>query len=139
MKQLPFPLTIAATLALALGLAGCQKKEEGAPAGAPGQARAEITEASRAEAKEIFATRCTPCHGPTGEGDGPASAGLSPPPRNLRAPEWQSSVTDEHIERIIEYGGAAVGRSPGMPPNPDLAGKPVVLALREYVRNLEQK
>ena len=69
--------------------------------------------------------------------DGPGSAGLVPAPRNLQDPEWQTSVTDEHIEKIILYGGAAVGRSPAMPANPDLmAKKPVVAALRQHIRGL---
>ena len=96
-----------------------------------------ISAADRAEAKELFATRCTPCHGPMGAGDGPASAGLTPKPRNFTDKAWQTSVSDEHIEKIIQFGGAAVAKSPAMPPNPDLTAKPaVVSALREHVRGL---
>ena len=89
------------------------------------------------QAQEIFNGRCTPCHGPSGKGDGPASKGLTPPPRNFSDPAWQKSVTDEHIETIIKYGGAAVGKSPAMPANPDLNAKPqVVSELRQIVRGL---
>ena len=88
-------------------------------------------------AAEVFATRCATCHGPDGAGDGPVGAGLTPPPRNLRDPDWQASVSDAHIEAIIAGGGAAVGKSPLMPPNPDLADRPhVIAALRETVRGL---
>jgi hypothetical protein len=88
------------------------------------------------EADKIFSTRCTPCHGPTGGGDGPASAGLNPRPRNFHDKAWQSSVTDEHLKKIVQYGGAAVGKSAGMPANPDLQDKPgVVSALALKVRN----
>lgn len=96
----------------------------------------ELTAEVRAEAAEVFAGRCTPCHGPKGAGDGPASAGLTPPPANFSKEDWQKSVSDEHIEKIIQYGGAAVGKSPAMPPNPDLADKPVVKGLREHIRKL---
>ncbi|MBI4815897.1 MAG: cytochrome c [Deltaproteobacteria bacterium] len=90
-------------------------------------------------AVEIFSTRCVPCHGPKGGGDGPASAGLTPKPASFSSPEWQAKVTDEHIEKIVVYGGAAVGKSPAMPPNPDLDMKPgVVKALRAYLRTLKQ-
>jgi mono/diheme cytochrome c family protein len=93
--------------------------------------------AARAEARQIFESRCVTCHGPQGAGDGPASAGLVPPPRNFRDAAWQRSVSDAHIEKIVLQGGAAVGKSPLMPPNPDLAGKPeVIAALREHVRSL---
>jgi hypothetical protein len=75
------------------------------------------------------------CHGPTGKGDGPAGAALSPKPRDLGDPAWQKSVTDEHIEKIILNGGPAVGKSPLMPANPDLSSKPdVIKALRAMVR-----
>lgn len=96
-------------------------------------------EAAKKEAQEIFATRCTPCHGPKGAGDGPGSAGLTPPPRNFTDAAWQKSVTDQHIENIIKFGGIAVGKSPAMPSNPDLMAKPeVVSALREVVRGFQK-
>lgn len=102
-----------------------------------GAAAPAITDAHRAEAKQLFDGRCTPCHGATGMGDGPASGTLSPKPRNFHEAEWQKGVTDEHIEKIISYGGAAVGKSATMPSNPDLMGKPeVVAAIREIIRGL---
>ncbi|MDQ3266645.1 MAG: c-type cytochrome [Myxococcota bacterium] len=129
---------------------GCADKPAAAPAplppasapqAAPAAAASSgtITDADRKLAAETFATRCTPCHGPSGKGDGPASAGLTPKPRNLGDAEWQKSVTDTHIEQVISYGGAAVGKSPAMPPNPDLADKPVIKALREHIRQLQGK
>jgi mono/diheme cytochrome c family protein len=111
-----------------------------AQAGAtPAQTAAGPTAEDRAQAIELFAQRCTPCHGPQGAGDGPASAGLTPKPRNFTDAAWQTEVTDEHIEKIIAYGGAAVGRSPAMPPNPDLAPRKGVLqALRMHIRGLKK-
>jgi mono/diheme cytochrome c family protein len=110
-----------------------------APAPAP-VAVAKSSEAIGAEAKQIFETRCYTCHGMKGMGDGPGSAGLTPKPRNFTDPTWQASVTDDHINKIIRYGGAAVGRSPMMPGNPDLIAKPeIVAALVQHVRGLGQK
>jgi len=107
-----------------------------APA-APAAGGAAASDAARVEAEQIFKTRCVTCHGPEGAGNGPASAGLTPPPRNFQDPAWQASVTDAHIEQIVQYGGAAVGKSAAMPANPDLMSKPdVVAALRAYVRGL---
>lgn len=119
-----------AFVAGALVSAGCSDKKE-----APSDPAAAVQK----EAEEIFNSRCTPCHGPKGAGDGPASAGLTPPPRNFQDKAWQAQVTDEHIEKIITYGGAAVGKSPAMPPNPDLADKPVVKGLRQHLRGLAAK
>lgn len=136
-------------LLLPLSLAACSKSEptpsaEPAPSSAPTAAptgaaptAAAPSPAAVEEAKTIFAQRCSPCHGPQGKGDGPASAGLTPKPRDFSDHSWQTSVTDDHIEKIIQYGGAAVGKSPAMPANPDLTSKPeVVSALRVFIRDL---
>lgn len=110
-----------------------------APA-APAAPAVEITPAARAEADQVFATVCFTCHGASGAGDGPASAGFPVKPRNFSDPAWQASVTDEHIEKVILQGGPAVGKSPLMPPNPTLDGKPAVLAaLREKIRGFGKK
>jgi mono/diheme cytochrome c family protein len=92
---------------------------------------------TKKEAAEIFSGRCFACHGAEGEGNGPASAGLTPPPRNFKDKVWQKAVTDDHIEKIIQFGGAAVGKSPAMPGNPDLMAKAeAVRALRQMIRDL---
>jgi hypothetical protein len=45
-------------------------------------------------------------------------------------------VTDDEITKAITYGGAAIGKSPMMPANPDLDAKPeVVAALVHIVRD----
>ena len=128
---------------LALGGAACDggsseapaKPTASKPAVAPAKPQLNATE----QANQIFSTRCMTCHGPEGRGDGPASAGLTPSPRNFSLKEWQASVTDEHIEKIIQYGGVAVGRAATMPPNPDLMSKPeVVTALRVHIRSLAE-
>jgi mono/diheme cytochrome c family protein len=93
---------------------------------------------AKQKAAEIFSTRCFTCHGEKGAGDGPGSAGLTPPPRNFQDPAWQASVTDEHLSKIIQYGGFAVGKSPAMPGNPDLVSQPeVVQALIALIRGLK--
>ncbi|MDH3845817.1 MAG: c-type cytochrome, partial [Myxococcales bacterium] len=91
----------------------------------------------KAEAIEIYENRCTVCHGKLGKGDGEGSAALDPKPRDFTLAEWQDSVTDEHIRKIIVYGGTGVGKSATMPANPDLDAKPeVVQEIVLYVRNL---
>lgn len=90
--------------------------------------------AAAATAKTIFEQRCVPCHGTTGQGDGPASAQLNPKPRKYADKAWQASVTDADIEKIIKVGGQAVGKSPLMPANPDLTDPAVVSALKDIVR-----
>lgn len=80
-----------------------------------------------AEADKIFNERCATCHGNTGEGNGPGAAALNPKPRSFSSGTWQSSVDDARIKKVVVEGGAAVGLSESMAPNPDLASKPDVL------------
>jgi len=95
-----------------------------------------IDAAALTEAKTIFTQRCAVCHGMGGQGDGVGAAALNPKPRNYTDKTWQSSVKDADIEKIIVGGGATVGKSPLMPPNPDLSAKPaVVQGLRAIVRS----
>lgn len=134
-------LTTALAVVLALAPAACSKSSSDPSGEAAGTAAAPPPTAPAvadpaAKAKELFAQRCVPCHGAEGKGDGVASKGLTPPPRNFSDPSWQASVTDEHIQTIIHFGGAAVGKSPAMPANPDLADPAVLAALRAHVRSL---
>jgi mono/diheme cytochrome c family protein len=144
------PARIALLAALVALATACEGRETPAapaspaapPAAAPAAPApaASTSPGAEAEARQIFESRCVTCHGPGGAGDGPASAGLTPPPRNFQDPAWQTSVTDAHIEQIVQYGGAAVGKSPAMPANPDLMAKPeVVAALRAHVRGLARR
>jgi mono/diheme cytochrome c family protein len=91
------------------------------------------------EVETMFTNRCTPCHGTTGHGDGSGAAALNPKPRNYTDVAWQKSVTDEQIKKTILYGGAAVGKSPSMPANPDLDGKPELDGLVAKVRSFGGK
>jgi cytochrome c553 len=122
-------------LAMAAALAGCDKKEEPPNEGAnptegtAGGAGSAATTASKAafEARRQFQTICATCHGPGGKGDGQAAAALNPKPRNYTDKAWQASVTDEEIKKIILGGGQAVGKSPVMPAQMQLANQPEVL------------
>lgn len=87
------------------------------------------------QAKEIFASRCAACHGARGKGDGSMSDLFDPKPRDFTKADWQESVTDDYIEKIVLEGGPAVGKSMMMPANADLKDKPQVLkAIRAVVR-----
>jgi len=135
---------------LAIAVAGCTPKDE-APAAPKAEEPAATPEPAAApepkpasdpvaEAASIYSTRCTVCHGAGGKGDGAGSAALVPKPRDFTSSEWQASVTNDHIAKIIKYGGAEVGMAPIMPANPDLVDKPeVVAALVATVRGFGSK
>lgn len=74
------------------------------------QANAADVDAGKAKFQQLCAT----CHGPAGGGDGPASAALNPKPRALSDAEWQASVDDAYLGKVIKEGGPAVGLSPMM-------------------------
>ena len=95
---------------LFLGVPACSRSS--APAGPPPVV---IDEASRKEAEEIFANRCTPCHGPEGAGNGPASATLNPKPRNFQDRAWQTSVKQDLSKHkvLVDYY-ARVGERPAV-------------------------
>jgi mono/diheme cytochrome c family protein len=73
------------------------------------------TKGDPTKGKTIFMDKCSPCHGPEGKGDGPAGAAFDPKPRNLTDANYMSTLSNEHLFKVINEGGAAVGRSPLMP------------------------
>ena len=85
--------------------------------------------------EKIFQSRCFVCHGRDGRGSGPASSGLAQKPQDLTDSSWQRSVTDDQIKTVIRAGGAIIGKSGAMPPNPDLTNEDIN-SLLEYVRHL---
>ena len=104
-----------------------------------GATQKENEETEVVDAEELFKTRCAQCHGQDGKGNGPGAAALNPKPRNYTDPAWQAKVTDEDIKKTIVYGGAAVGKSPNMPANPDLEGKPELDGLVKVIRGFRGK
>ncbi|MBL8732873.1 MAG: hypothetical protein JNN13_10935 [Planctomycetes bacterium] len=90
--------------------------------------RAAVVPIANDAALAVFQSRCMPCHGMSGHGDGPGAAACEPKPRSFADVAWQDSVTDEQIQKAIVYGGAAVGKSAIMPAQPDLKGNKATLA-----------
>ncbi len=107
---------------------GADRGNKPSPSGsARASASAPAALAPAEEAKALILTRCSPCHGATGKGDGPASATLSPKPRDFTSKEWQKTMSDGQLRSVIVKGGPVLGKSPLMPPNPDLEAKPAVV------------
>lgn len=55
------------------------------------------------EGRTLFESNCSSCHGINGEGDGPAAAGLEPPPQNLS--QSQADLSDAYLFWRISEGG----------------------------------
>lgn len=60
-------------------------------------------EESLAAGAALYATNCAICHGETGEGDGPAAAGLEMAPSDLHEGHVQEN-TDGALYYIISHG-----------------------------------
>jgi mono/diheme cytochrome c family protein len=92
-------------------------------------------QAGPADGPKIFQTRCFVCHGRGGKGDGPSATGLAEKPQDLTDANWQRSTTDDRIRSVIQGGGAAIGKTGAMPPNPDLTQEQIQ-GLVAFVRSL---
>ncbi|MFA6318448.1 MAG: c-type cytochrome, partial [Elusimicrobiota bacterium] len=59
----------------------------------------------QAQGQALFQTRCTSCHGATGQGDGPAGRTLNPIPRDLtRSQGWKNGPTLSGIFKTLSEG-----------------------------------
>jgi len=93
------------------------------------------TKSSLREGITIFETRCTLCHGISGEGNGRMSKIIkTPPPYDLT----KSIVPDPYLKMIIEKGGEGVGRSAQMPPWSDQLTNNQVDSVILYIKTLRE-
>ncbi len=70
--------------------------------------------AAVAQGAQIFQAQCATCHGPKGQGDGPAGLRLSPRPANLSEVVKSAHAKDGHLMWVISEGGRMPGSA--MPP-----------------------
>ena len=70
--------------------------------------------------KELYQQRCSPCHGPDGKANTPTAKALTPKPRDHTNGKYMNALSNEHLIKVIQQGGASVGKSPIMPPQADL-------------------
>lgn len=75
-----------------------------------------LAQGSAENGKTLYAKYCVSCHGSAGKGDGPAAAALNPKPRDLTDKAYMTGLNDQYLFDITQKGGAAVGKSPLMPP-----------------------
>lgn len=85
--------------------------------------------------EQLYRLHCSGCHG-DGSGNGHIAPTLPVRPRNLKFREWQDSVTDQHIFRIIRDGGTAVRLNESMPAFSTKLEQAEIEALVRHVRAL---
>ncbi len=98
----------------------------------PGAAVSRV--AVRGEAN--YATYCSACHGPRGDGDGPMAALLDPKPTQHSDAALMSALSDEELFQVIKDGGPVVGKSPQMAAWGELLSDQNIRDLVDYVRSL---
>lgn len=86
--------------------------------------------------KSLFGTHCASCHGPMGKGDGPAAAALNPKPKDLTDKTYTTTLKDQYVFDLIQKGGAALGKSPLMPPLGSQLKEGDIRDVIAYVRSL---
>ncbi len=94
-----------------------------------------FAEADAVKGKESYDQICASCHGMTGKGDGVAAASLNPKPRDLSSAEYVSSLSDDHIFKVVKEGGAAAGMSPLMPAWGGVLSDDQINNVIAYIRN----
>jgi cytochrome c oxidase cbb3-type subunit 3 len=91
-----------------------------------------------AEGEKTYRLLCASCHGESGKGDGPAAAALPAKPRSLVDTQYMKTLSDEHLFKAIKDGGAAVGKSPLMPPWSGQLSDAKIRDLVAYLRNISK-
>jgi mono/diheme cytochrome c family protein len=87
--------------------------------------------------KQMFEHFCGPCHGETGNGEGKNFASiLEPGPVNLTDTDYMSTISDDHIVRVISGGTASVEKSNLCPPWGKTFSENRIKGLAVYVRGL---
>lgn len=82
----------------------------------------------------IYGRYCAACHGELGAGDGPASSGLNPAPKNLAASE--SDLSDGYLFWRIADGGLSEPFNSAMPAWKNVITEPEIWQVVTFLRTL---
>jgi mono/diheme cytochrome c family protein len=100
------------------------------------QQHAPTDEASIAAGAKSYAKYCVACHGASGHGDGPAAAGLKPPPRDFSSPKNFKMKNDGELFEVVSRGGPSEKLSPVMPAWGGTLNKSQIWQVIAYVRSI---
>ena len=57
------------------------------------------------QGRDIYENKCQMCHGPKGDGNGPAAAAFHPKPANFTSPKfWEQKDINKTITNTVEHG-----------------------------------
>lgn len=126
-----------------LGAVACTSEQPDIDLSKPGEGvvRPTVPESLLAEGRLAYERYCVGCHGPNGDGNGPAARFLHPRPRNLQLGNFKFSSTragqlptDEDLKRTLRSGlkGSAM-------PSFNLLPEPTIEALVAYLKTFSPK
>lgn len=87
------------------------------------------------EGEGLFQANCSSCHGPKGQGDGPAAGGLEPKPQNLA--KNQASLSDAYLYWRISEGGLIEPFNSVMPSWKGILIEEQIWQIITYLRTLQ--
>lgn len=86
--------------------------------------------------EELYAANCSSCHGVAGGSDGPLAATLQPKPSQHNDGGYMNALSNDYIFKVINEGGAAVGKSAMMAPWGTSLSEDEMWGLVAFVRSL---
>ncbi|MEC4725329.1 c-type cytochrome [Shewanella sp. D64] len=87
-------------------------------------------------AEKIYQIACSQCHGISGDGLGLNSSFLAQEPRNHTSAKEMEKLSNEHLFKVIKFGGVSVDKSTLMPAWGALIKDQDIEALVVYLRQL---
>ncbi|MFQ5416009.1 MAG: c-type cytochrome [Myxococcota bacterium] len=86
--------------------------------------------------KMSYAVLCASCHGADGKAQTPIADALDPRPTAHSDGSYMNGLSDDYLFRIIDEGGAAVGKSPLMAPWGGSLSDEQIRQVVAYIRSL---
>lgn len=120
---------------MAAAVAGAESAPSAIKAEAPAEESGSAGAAAR-PADELYAANCASCHGATGGGDGPLSAGLQPAPAKHADGNYMNALSNDYLFKVVKEGGAAVGKSATMAPWGTSLSDEEIWGLVRFMRSL---
>jgi mono/diheme cytochrome c family protein len=84
------------------------------------------------EVKQLYEENCALCHGVSGKGDGPSGQFLQPKPADFST--VLQGKDDAYIAKVINEGGAGVGKSSVMPAYEGVFSRKQIQGLAQYLK-----
>jgi mono/diheme cytochrome c family protein len=86
----------------------------------------------------LYERNCASCHGQRGAGDGPVGQALVPKPARHNDGEYMNALSNEHVFKVIEQGGGAVGKSALMAPWSGVLSDDQIWDVVAFIRTLAE-